>query len=107
VGEPELQKVVEAVGLAHHPWRMVITKDKTVGIRWNMVENGVGVSEVTAACGGGLKAVLEDHMGFVLGGGEATTLGDLHEFTLGLAGARQWFGRSDGGTSKLHDSKIS
>jgi hypothetical protein len=60
-----------------------------------------------AACGGGLQAVLGDHVGFVLGGEGATTFGESRKVTLGLAGARQWFGRRDGGASAHHDSKIS
>jgi hypothetical protein len=65
------------------------------------------VSEVTAACGGGLKAVLGASVGLVLGGKGETTLGELHEFTLGLAGAGQWFSRRGGGAIECNDSKIS
>ncbi len=64
------------------------------------------MSKVTADCGGGLKAVLGDHVGLVLGGEGVTTLGKLHKYTLGLVGAKQWFGRRDGGASPRHDSKM-
>jgi hypothetical protein len=74
---------------------------------WNVGADGTGVSEVTAACGGGLKPVLGDHMGLVLGGEGATTLGESRAFTLGLAGAGRRFGHRDGGASVRHDSKIS
>jgi hypothetical protein len=74
---------------------------------WNVGADGAGVSEVMAACGGGLQAVLGDHMGLVLGDEGATTLGELLVFTLGLAGAGRWFGRRDGRASAYHDSKIS
>jgi hypothetical protein len=77
------------------------------GVAWNVGAYGRGVSEVTTACGGGLKAVLGASMGLVLGGEGETTLGDLREFTLGLAGAGQWFSNRDRGASKHHDSKIS
>jgi hypothetical protein len=76
-------------------------------VTWNVGVDDAGVSEVMAACGGGLKAVLGDHVGLVLGGEGATTLGELRAFTLGHAGARRWFGRRDGRASTLHDSKIS
>jgi hypothetical protein len=69
--------------------------------------DAAGVSEVTAGCGGGLTAVLGDHVGLVLGGEVATTLGDLHRFTLGGEGARRQVGLRDGGASACHDSKIS
>ncbi len=65
------------------------------------------MSEVTAAYGGSLTAVLGDHMGLVLGGGVASTLRESHEFTLGDAGAGWWVGCRDGGASVHHDSKIS
>jgi hypothetical protein len=58
-------------------------------VTWNVGADGKGVSEVTAACGGGLKAVLGHHVGPVLGGEGATTLGELHAVTLGHAGAGQ------------------
>ena len=74
---------------------------------WNVGADGKGVSEVMAACSGGLQAVLGDHVGLVLSGEGATTLGELHEFTLRLAGARRWFGHKDGGASARHDLKIS
>ncbi len=74
---------------------------------WNVGADGAGVSEVTAACGGGLEAVLKDHVGLVLGGEGATTFGESQAFTLGLARAGQWFGRRDGGASTCYDSKIS
>jgi hypothetical protein len=74
---------------------------------WNVGADGTGVSEVTAACGGGLKAMLGDHMGLVLGGEGATTLGESCKFTLEPAGAGRWFGHRDGGASARHDSKIS
>jgi hypothetical protein len=51
--------------------------------------------------------VLVASLGLVLGGEGATTLGELHEFTLGFAGAGQWFGHRNGGESECHDSKIS
>ncbi len=65
------------------------------------------MSEVTAGYGGGLTAVLGDHVGLVLGGEVATTCGDSPKFTLGYAGAGRWVGRRDGGASARHDSKIS
>jgi hypothetical protein len=65
------------------------------------------VSEVAAGCSGGLTAVLGDHMGLVLGGEVMTTLGDLHQFTIGGEGAGRWVGCRDGGASARHDSKIS
>jgi hypothetical protein len=77
------------------------------GVVWNVEANGRGVSEVTAAGSGGLKAVLGASVGLVLGGEGETTLGESCQFTLGLAGARQCFSRKDGGVSKCHDSKIS
>jgi hypothetical protein len=49
----------------------------------NVGADTVGVSEVAASCGGGLTAVLGDHVGLVLSGEGATTLGDSREFTLG------------------------
>jgi hypothetical protein len=60
-----------------------------------------------AACGGGLQAVLGDHMEFVPSDEGATALGESHDVTLGLARARQCFNRRDGGASVHHDSKIS
>ncbi len=48
---------------------------------WNVGADAAGVSEVAAGCGGGLTAVLGDHVGLVLGGDVMTTLGDLREFT--------------------------
>ncbi len=52
------------------------------------------MSKVTAACGGGLQAVLGASVGLVLGGEGATALvGEFRAFTLGLAGAGWWFGR--------------
>jgi hypothetical protein len=74
---------------------------------WNIGADGNGVSEVKAACGGGLKAVLGDHMGPVLGGKGSTTLEKLHADTLGHVGAERWFSRRDGGASECHDLKIS
>jgi hypothetical protein len=73
----------------------------------NIWADGAGVSEVTAGCKGGLTAVLGDHVGLVLGGEVATTLGKLSEFTLVDAGASGWVGRRDGRASTRHDSKIS
>jgi hypothetical protein len=64
--------------------------------------DGTGVGEVTAACSGGLTAVLGDHVGLVLGGEVATTLGELHAFTLGDNGAGWWVGCRDGGASACH-----
>ncbi len=51
--------------------------------------------------------MLGDHVGFVPGGEGATTLGESREVILGVAGARLWLGRKDGGASSHHDSKIS
>jgi hypothetical protein len=82
-------------------------KTRWQGVRWNVGAEAGGVSEVIAACGGGLTAVLGDYVGLVLGGEGATTLGESHAFTLGHAGAGRWVGRRDGGTSTCHDSKIS
>jgi hypothetical protein len=76
-------------------------------VTWNVGADGSGVSEVTAGCGRGLTAVLGDHMGLVLGGEVATTLGELRKFTLGDVGAGWWVGGRDGGASAHHDSKIS
>ncbi len=42
------------------------------------------MSEVTAACGGGLKAVLGASIRLVLGDEGETTLGELRELTLDL-----------------------
>ncbi len=86
---------------------MAIAKDKMAGVTWNVGADSAGMSEVTAACGGGLQAVLGDHVRLLLGGEGATTLGELRAFTLGLVGARQQFGCRDGGASAHHDSKIS
>ncbi len=74
---------------------------------WNVGADAVGVSEIAAGCGGGLTAVLGDHVGLVLGGEVATTLGDLCEFTLGGEGAGWRVGHRDGGASTRHASKIS
>jgi hypothetical protein len=74
---------------------------------WNIGADGTGVSEILAACSGGLTAVLGDHVGLVLGGEGATTLGESRKLTLGRAGAGQWVGRRDEGASARHDSKIS
>jgi hypothetical protein len=57
------------------------------GVTWNVGADAEGVREVAAGCGGGLIAVLGDHMGPGLGGEVATTLGDSREFTLGGEGA--------------------
>jgi hypothetical protein len=86
-----------------------LPKTRWRGVTWNVRADGAGVSEVMVACGRGLQALLGDHVGLVLGGEGATTLGlgELCAFTLGLAGARRWFGRRDGGASVHHDSKIS
>jgi hypothetical protein len=43
---------------------------------WNVGADAVGVSEVVAGCGESLTAMLGDHVGLVLGGEVATTLGD-------------------------------
>ncbi len=59
---------------------------------WNVGADGTGVSEVTVGCGGGLTTVLGDHVGLVLGGEVATTLGESREFTPGGAGAGRWVG---------------
>ncbi len=77
------------------------------GVTWNVGADGAGVSEVMAACSGGLPAVLGDHVGLVLGGEGATILGESCVFTFGLAGAGRWFGHKDEGASARHDSKIS
>ncbi len=77
------------------------------GVTWHLGADGAGVSEVMAGCGGGLTAVLEDHVGLVLSGEVATTLGELRAFTLGEAGAGRWVAHRDGGASKRRDSKIS
>jgi hypothetical protein len=52
-------------------------------VMWNVGAEAGGVSEIAAGCGGGLTAVLGDHIGIVLGGRGATILGELREFTLG------------------------
>jgi hypothetical protein len=64
-----------------------LPKTSWQGVTWNVGADAVGVSKVAAGCGGGLTAVLGDHVGLVLGGEVATTLGDLHKFTLGGQGA--------------------
>jgi hypothetical protein len=66
---------------------MVTAKNKRRGVTWNVGANGAGVREVKAACGEGLQAVLGDHVGLVLGGERATTLGEFPPFLLGLTGA--------------------
>ncbi len=77
------------------------------GVAWNVGADGRGVSEVTASCGWGLKAVLGASVGLVLGGEGETTLGESRKFTLGLAGAGRWFRRRDGGAYEHHYSKTS
>ncbi len=62
-------------------------KTRRQGVAWNVGADATGVSEVASGCGGGLTAVLGDHVGLVLGGEVAITLGDLQEFTLGGEGA--------------------
>ncbi len=84
-----------------------LPKTRWGGVTWNVGADSAGVSEVIACWGGGLTAVLGDHVGLVLNGEVAATIGELHKFTLGDAGARQWVGRRDGGASARHDSKIS
>ncbi len=84
-----------------------MSKTRQQGVTWNVGANDAGVSEVAACCGGGLQAVLGDHVRFVLGAAVATFLGDLLKFTLGDAGNGRWVGRRDGGASAHHDSKIS
>ncbi len=74
---------------------------------WKVGADAAGVSEIATFCSGGLTAVLGDHVGLVLSGEVATTLGDSCEFTLGSEGAGQWVGCRDGGASVYHDSKIS
>jgi hypothetical protein len=64
-----------------------LLKTSRQGVTWNGGADVKGVSEVAAGCGGGLTAVLGDHLGLVLGGEVATTLGDSREFTLGGEGA--------------------
>ena len=59
------------------------------GVTWNLGADAKGVHEVGAGCGGGLIAVLGDHVGPGLGGEVATTLEDSHKFTLGGEGARR------------------
>jgi hypothetical protein len=86
---------------------VVITKDKPTRGDVKCRGSDTGVSEVAAGCGGGLTAVLGDHMGLVLSGEVVTTLGELCEFTLGYAGARQWVGHRNGRASARHDSEIS
>ncbi len=44
---------------------------------WNVGADNAGVSEIATGCGGGLTAVLGDHVGLALGGEVATTLGAL------------------------------
>ena len=77
------------------------------GVAWNVGADTAGVNEVMAGCGGGLTAVLGDHVGLVLSGEVTATLGDSPEFTLGGEGAGQWVGHRDGGASMYQDSKIS
>ncbi len=86
-------------------WSLPKTRQR--GVTWNVGAGDAGVSEVTAGCSGGLPAVLEDHVGLVLGDEVTTTLEELREFTLGDVGAGQWVGCRDGGASAHHDSKIS
>ncbi len=76
-----------------------LQKTRQQGVAWNVRADGRGVSEVMAACSGGLKAVLGASVGLVLSGKEATTLGETRESTLGLAGGGQWFSHRDGGGS--------
>ncbi len=64
-----------------------LPKTSQQGVMWNVGADAVGVSKVAAGCGGGLTAVLGDCVGLVHGGEVVTTLGDLHEFTLGGEGA--------------------
>ncbi len=52
------------------------------GVTWNVGADAAGVSEIVAGCGGGLTAVLGDHVGLILGGEVATTLGDSRKFPL-------------------------
>jgi hypothetical protein len=82
-------------------------KTSRQGVTWNVGAEAIGVSKIVAGCGGGLTAVLGDHVGLVLGGEAATTLGDSCKFTLGGEGAGRQVGRRDGGASVHHDSKIS
>jgi hypothetical protein len=85
----------------------VLPKTRRQGVAWNVGVDSRGVSEVMAACGGGLKVVLGAGVGLVLGVEGETTLGESRKFTRGLAGAGWWFSRRDGGASQRHDSKIS
>ncbi len=64
-----------------------LPKTSQQGVTWNVGADAIGVSKVAAGCGGGLTAVLGDHVGLVLGGEVATILGDLRKFTLGGEGA--------------------
>jgi hypothetical protein len=66
-----------------------LPKTRWWGVTWNVGADGARVSEVLAACVGGLTTVLGDHMRLVFGGEGATTLGELCAFTLGHAGAGQ------------------
>jgi hypothetical protein len=84
-----------------------LPKTSRQGVTWNVGADAAGVSEIAAGCGGGLTAVLGDHVGLVLGGEVATTLGELRKFTHGGEGAGWWVGHRDGGASACHDSKIS
>ncbi len=84
-----------------------LPKLRQQGVACNVGVDSRGVSEVTVVRDGGLKAVLGASVGLVLGGEGETNLGELHKFTLGLAGAGWRVGHRDGGASKRHDSKIS
>jgi hypothetical protein len=53
---------------------LALPKSRRQGVAWNVGADGRGVSEVTAACGGRLKAVLGASVGLVLGGEGQTTL---------------------------------
>jgi hypothetical protein len=77
----------------------VLPKTRQQGVARNVRADGAGVSEVMAACGGELKAVLGASVGLVHGGEGETTLGESGEFTLGLVGVGRRFSRRDGGAS--------
>jgi hypothetical protein len=63
-----------------------LPKTSRQGVTWNVGADAAGVSEIAAGCGGGLATVLGDHVGLVLSGEVATTLGDLCDFTFGGEG---------------------
>ncbi len=73
-----------AAGGSRDCWGLLITlgewalpKTRRQGVAWNVGAAGRGVSEVTLARGGGIKAVLGASVGLLLGGEGETTLGEL------------------------------